>query len=132
MERRKAFRYAGWAEVWTKNIKTPPGVTAKEDAERFARGYRPGDLAADPEREEAVFTLVVERGHKLTTRMQTIERGRNGGVRRLVPVANSDDMGSLGGALADLLIPTGGDPLDDQPGKRRVAGHQPAVGGDRT
>lgn len=104
MAARKAVRYAVWAEVWTKSVTPPAGVTTVEDAQRYANDtYRHGDLAEDPDHDEAVFTLVVEPGRKLTTRMQRIERGRAGGVRRLVLVEGGDDMGDMGGALADLM-----------------------------
>jgi hypothetical protein len=96
-------RYAIWSEVWIKHVTPPPGSTAEKDAERFARSYRHGDIAEDPDRTEAVFTLVVEPGGKLTTRLQRIERGRAGGVRRLVLEEGGEDLGQLGGALADLM-----------------------------
>jgi hypothetical protein len=86
MEARKVVRYAMWTEVWLTMGKVP---------ERY------GQVGEDPDRTEAVFTLVVERSG-VTARLQHILRGRSGGVRKL-RLEPTDDALRMGGALADLL-----------------------------
>jgi hypothetical protein len=107
----KVIRYAIWAEVWMKMETAPPEVqgqkatkdTLKKAVKEFSKRYEHGDLSRDPNRIECIFTLVVETGGKLTSRVQTIERGRNGGVRRLVRMEEKDDTLNMGGALAELM-----------------------------
>lgn len=104
MRARKVVRYAVWAEVWIKNMRVPKGADAKAEARKWGRTYQHGDIAQEPDRGEAVFTLVVEGGGKVTGRLQRIERGRNGGVRRLVMEEMSEGgFEGMGGALADLM-----------------------------
>jgi hypothetical protein len=98
----RAARYAIWTEVWTLLNPVPEGASMEKAEADFVAGYTHGDIAADPKRIEAVFTLVVEGKGRMVTRLQRIIRGRNGGVAKLVPLEGGDGL-NLGGALADLM-----------------------------
>jgi hypothetical protein len=97
-----AARYAIWSEVWLLKKPAPEGQTVEDAIAEHDASYTHGDIAADPARIEAVFTLVVEGKGRVITRTQRIIRGRNGGVRKLEPI-EGDDMQNFGGALADLM-----------------------------
>jgi hypothetical protein len=103
MIRHKAVRYAIWSEVWTANKPVPEGMTVEQAAAEHVDAYVHGDITADPNRVEAVFTLVVEGKGRMITRLQRIIRGRNGGVRKLELITGGDDITTMGGALADLM-----------------------------
>jgi hypothetical protein len=100
----KAARYAVWMEVWTVAQTVPKGTTMDDVIAEHDAAYVHGDLSADPNRVEAVFTLVVEGKGRMVSRLQRIIRGRNGGVRKLELIEN-DKSTSLGGALGELMPP---------------------------
>jgi hypothetical protein len=100
-----AARYAFWSEVWTARRTVPAGTTMEQAEADFTESYTHGDIAADPHRIEAVFTLVVEGKGRMVTRLQRIVRGRNGGVRKLMVVDGGDDLAHMGGVLATLMPP---------------------------
>jgi hypothetical protein len=98
----RACRYAIWSEVWAAGRKMPKGMTEAEAIAKREREYTRGDVHADPDRFEAVFTLVVDASGKSAFRLQRIVRDNKGRVRDLEPQA--EEVG-MGGALADLLPP---------------------------
>jgi hypothetical protein len=86
----KVVRYAFFAEVWMSMSvgKKPPSLRPSQD----------------PNRVEKVFTLVCDRRlPEPVAVLQQIERGRNGGVRRLVREPQLADVHMAGGALANLF-----------------------------
>ena len=95
-----AIRYAVWSEVWMAMQKVPPGVDPGAEALDALADYQVGDISRDPDRIEAVFTLVVEASGARAHRLQKIIRGRSGGVRTLI---HMEPMDGMGGALSDLL-----------------------------
>lgn len=103
MSNLRAARYAIWTEVWTLLNPVPEGQDAMEAAADYVDSYTHGDIAADPKRIEAVFTLVVEGKGRMVTRLQRIIRGRNGGVRLLEPIDQGSQTEGMGGVLGDLM-----------------------------
>jgi hypothetical protein len=95
-----ATRYAIWSEIWAVVAPTPPGKSREEVERAFGENYEHGDLAADPERMECVFTLVVDASGLTANRLQKIVRGKGGKVVALYPMPIQ---AGLGGALASLL-----------------------------
>jgi hypothetical protein len=102
----KAARYAFWSEVWTVKKANPKGTTVAEAIAEHDASYTHGDLSADPDRVEAVFTLVVEGKGRTVSRLQRIIRGRNGGVRKLELIEQDEETRrAFGGALGNLMPP---------------------------
>jgi hypothetical protein len=94
MEMHHATRYAFWSEAWM--------VAPLPDEE--VRDYQHGELAKHPDRQEVVFTFVVDRDGQRVGVAQRIVRGRHGGVRKLER-ADMDGMDGIGGAMAELFPP---------------------------
>jgi hypothetical protein len=101
----KAARYAFWSEVWTVRKATPKGTTMADAIAEHDAAYVHGDLSVDPDRVEAVYTVVVEGKGRVVSRLQRIIRGRNGGVRKLELIEDNDEPAHFGGALANLMPP---------------------------
>ena len=102
MATQRAIRYAIWSEIWMAMKPLPEGRTAQQEIDDA--DYQHGDISRDPDRVEAVFTLVVEASGKQAIRLQKIVRGRRGGVRRLEPLdGDPSEWEGMGGALGDLL-----------------------------
>jgi len=95
-----ATRYAIWSEMWVVARPMPPDKTREEIERAFGENDEAGDLEADPDRMECVFTLVVDASGFTANRLQKVVRGRHGKVVALYPMPSP---ARLGGALASLL-----------------------------